>query len=133
MRAQSPGIAMRFRRCRECGSYAIVLLKIRGVVRPLCFNCLERESGRKAYRGYICSIVSCDSAPRSLVVLDEGGWKSLLVCEEHFKEIEPEVKAFISIPEWFTNGEEIILDEEGITFEMDVISRSDGNTSKGGS
>lgn len=111
---------MRYRMCELCGSYAMAHSKVGPVVGLLCLDCLGREDGERSPRQYICSVEGCENDPVFLVAIGDGGSRSLMTCESHFKDIGPDMKTALSVSPWLTNAKEIELNEEGVVILMEM-------------
>lgn len=68
---------------------------------------------------YICSVFGCSNPPDLLVAVEDRGWRTLLVCEQHFKRIRSEVRSYMELPRWLTTDEDIDIDEDWVTFEVE--------------
>ena len=110
---------MEFRTCGECGDYAVLKTKGGRAEGHLCLDCLDREELDHRMDRYICSVAECGNAPYFLVVLEEGGRRSMLVCEQHFNRLKDMVSSYLTLPGWLTNGNDLTLGENGVTIEMD--------------
>jgi hypothetical protein len=111
---------MLYRKCSRCGGHATTLVRDHAVVRPQCFDCLEHGGDKGPVVKYICSVRDCSAVPGHLAAIDEDGWVFLLLCDDHFKELEPEVTVFLALPHWLMNEGEVILDDEGVVFEFEM-------------
>ena len=116
---------MRLKRCTECGDYAAVSSEGGRGTRLLCLDCMDKEHKDPSLDRYICSVMGCDNAPDYLVSIDEGEFKSFLLCESHFKKGKPQITAYMSLPRWLMNDSDLVLTEEGLTIEMDFTAKGD--------
>ncbi len=110
---------MDFKTCGECGDYAVIRTKGGRGEGHLCLDCLDREGQDRHMERYICSVKQCENAPAFLAAIEEGGLRSLLVCEQHFNSLKHIIMSYLTLPGWLTNGNDIILDRKGVTIEME--------------
>jgi len=113
---------MEYRSCADCGDYAVIHAEEGPEGRLLCLECLDKREGRRSADAYICSVESCGNAPDFMVSIEDERWRTLLVCEQHFRRIRPGIRAYMDLPRWLTNGEDVAIDEDGVTIEMEFSS-----------
>lgn len=118
---------MKYRTCHECGNHGMAIVKVGQKINRLCLDCLVKLGRGWAYRRYICSVASCQSFPSHLVVVDDEGLRSLLVCAEHYAKMRTEVRSVVPLPDWLADEDDIILDEEGITVQLELFSKLDAD------
>jgi len=116
---------MRFRKCDECDRYAMTHLTIEGAVRQLCLDCLKGAGEGAPPPTHVCSVAECENAPDYMAVVWEDGLRSVLVCETHFRKLRPVIRAFLTVPRWLTHGSFVGLDDEGVTFDLDLTDDDD--------
>jgi hypothetical protein len=111
---------MLYRKCSRCGGHATTLARGRGVVQPHCFECLDRNGDEEPVVRYICSVRDCSNVPVHMAAIDDTGLAFLLLCDQHFRELEPELSVFLELPGWLMDEGDVLLDEEGAVFEVDM-------------
>ena len=116
---------MELRTCTDCGDYAVIITKGGQEKRLLCLDCLEKGGEGFLLERYICSVRECNNSPDYIVSIDDDRWRSFLVCERHFKKAGSRIKGYLSLPGWLTNGDDILLSKDGVTFEMDFSAGKD--------
>jgi len=116
---------MRLRKCDECDRYAMTRLTIEGATRQLCLECLKGVGGGAARPVHVCSVTDCQNVPDYMAVVWEGSLRSVLVCEAHFRRLRPLIRAYLAVPRWLTEGNYVALDDEGVTFDLDLTDCGD--------
>jgi hypothetical protein len=69
---------------------------------------------------YICSIAGCGNQPVILAVLDNDGNDSVLVCKDHFKEINGSIISYVELPAWLTDGKAFLTGDGDLVFHFDM-------------
>ena len=114
------GDYLRFRRCKRCGGHAAAIQG--SASRPICIDCIDQEGLPVEY---ICSMVGCGKQPRILVVLEDKGSASMLVCEGHFKDIKDSIISYLELPEWLTDGRALLSSNGDVVFHFDLGPNGD--------
>jgi hypothetical protein len=80
-------------------------------------DCLDHEGPPHRF---VCSIPDCGNQPIFLAVVENDVAASVLICERHFRDVEPKVTSYLEVPGWLTNGNDFHLGDTGVVFEFEM-------------